>query len=172
MNLLVLIISWKWSVAEVQPPVCREYTHGSETSCTQPVRTESTPGSKTSCTHSVCTESTPGSETSCTHPVCKESTPGSETSCTHPVGGSHSSSNFGVTFCTCLEISWPGDALLNESQILKCLSYHSLLPMSHTLYITVHKILWAQTLTYMRTIKSSVLRGQSFHSTGMPVEAT
>ena len=31
--------------------------------------------------------------------------------------------------------------LVNESQIHKSLSYHSLLPMSHMKYITVHKIL-------------------------------
>ena len=55
--------------------------------------------------------------------------------------------------------------LVNESQIHKSLSYHSLLPMSHMKYITVHKILWAQTLAHMRTLKYSVLRGQSSHST-------
>ena len=55
--------------------------------------------------------------------------------------------------------------LVNESQIHKSLSYHSLLPMSHMKYITVHKILWAQTLAHMRTLKHSVLRGQSSHST-------
>ena len=32
-------------------------------------------------------------------------------------------------------------------------------------YITVNKILWAQTLAHMRTLKHSVLRGQSSHST-------
>ena len=55
--------------------------------------------------------------------------------------------------------------LVNESQIHKSLSYHSLLPMSHMKYITVHKILWAQTLAHVRTLKHSVLRGQSSHST-------
>ena len=70
-----------------------------------------------------------------------------------------------VTGCSCLGVLGPGDVYLNESQILKCHSYHSLLPISHMMYITVHKILWAQTLAHIKTLKHSVLRGQSSHST-------
>ena len=54
-------------------------------------------------------------------------------------------------------LSRPGDAFLNEPQILKFLSYHSLLPIWYMKPITVNKTLWAQQI---KPWSNSVLRGQ------------
>ena len=54
-------------------------------------------------------------------------------------------------------LSRPGDAFLNEPQILKFLSYHSLLPIWYIKSIIVNKTLWAQQI---KPWSNSVLRGQ------------